>query len=238
MSVRLSLSAGASGAPWTAMRLARRWKGVAKPRRVPPWRPIGSVLLLVAGAIGSGAPYAQQAPPVVDGLAGQLLVATPEMRDPRFAETVIFMIKHDQSGAMGLVLNRPLGEVPVANLLEEFGIEGEAVGGDIRLHYGGPVEVGRGMVLHSSDYVGEGTVIVNDTVAFTAEREIVRAIAAGAGPRLSLITFGYAGWSPGQLEAEIANGGWITVPADEALVFGDDHEGKWRRAIARQSIEL
>lgn len=195
-------------------------------------------VLLVAGAMGSGAPYAQETPSEAKGLAGQLLVATPAMSDPRFVETVIFMVKHDASGAMGLVVNRPVGEIAMTDLLKELGIDDESADGEIRLHYGGPVDAGRGLVLHSADYMADETQVITDTVSLTAEREIVRAIANGAGPRLSIVTFGYAGWSAGQLEGEIERGGWIAVPADEALVFDDDYEGKWARAMDRLSIEL
>lgn len=195
-------------------------------------------VLLVAGVMGSGAPYAQETPSEAKSLAGQLLVATPAMSDPRFVETVIFMVKHDASGAMGLVVNRPVGEIAMIDLLKELGIDDESAGGEIRLHYGGPVDAGRGLVLHSADYMADETQVITDTVSLTAEREIVRAIANGSGPRLSIVTFGYAGWSAGQLEGEIERGGWIAVPADEALVFDDDYEGKWARAMDRLSIEL
>ncbi|MFQ5785259.1 MAG: YqgE/AlgH family protein [Alphaproteobacteria bacterium] len=173
-----------------------------------------------------------------ESLAGRLLVALPEMPDPRFAETVIYLVEHDSTGAMGLVINRPMGTLPLAELLKGLNIEGQAVGGDIRLYYGGPVENGQGFVLHSPDYVGKGTRVVPDGLALTADPEIVRDIAAGVGPKQSLFVFGYAGWSPGQLEAEIAEGGWITVPADDTLVFGGDNKHKWRDAMARRSINL
>ena len=195
-------------------------------------------VLLVAGVMGSGAPYAQETPSEAKSLAGQLLVATPAMSDPRFVETVIFMVKHDASGAMGLVVNRPVGEIAMTDLLKELGIDDESAAGEIRLHYGGPVDAGRGLVLHSADYMADETQVITDTVSLTAEREIVRAIANGSGPRLSIVTFGYAGWSAGQLEGEIERGGWIAVPADEALVFDDDYEGKWARAMDRLSVEL
>ncbi len=197
-----------------------------------------ALVLLVAGVMGSGAPFAQETPSEATGLAGQLLVATPAMSDPRFVETVIFMVKHDASGAMGLVVNRPVGEIAMTDLLKELGIDDESADGEIRLYYGGPVDAGRGLVLHSPDYVAEETQVITDKVSLTAEREIVRAIAHGDGPRLSLVTFGYAGWGAGQLEGEIKRGGWISVPADEALVFDDDYEGKWARAMDRLSIEL
>ncbi len=205
-------------------------------RRLGRWWPVAAVVALFAAPVAG--PWAEETAPVADGLSGMLLVATPKMPDPRFAETVIFMVKHDASGAMGLVLNRPMGEIPVASLLENLGIEGVSADGDIRLHYGGPVDLSRSMVLHSPDYVGDETLVVNGSVALTAEREIVRAIATGAGPRRSLVAFGYAGWGAGQLEAEIANGGWVSVPSDEALVFDDDYDAKWQRAIKRHAIDL
>lgn len=171
-------------------------------------------------------------------LAGQLLVATPEMPDPRFMRTVIFMVRHDAGGAMGLVLNRPMGEVPLARLLDPPGAGREEVSGKIRLHYGGPVERTRGVVLHTADYVGEDTEIIAGTVAVTRSRAVFRAIADGTGPRRSFLALGYSGWGAGQLEAEIAAGHWVAVPADEALVFDDDYDAKWSRAMARRRLTL
>ncbi len=190
--------------------------------------------MLVLGLPATGA----DAPPKTGVLTGQLLVATDELRDPRFVRTVVFMVRHDAGGAMGLVVNRPLGEVPLAALLERLGMEGKAVGGEMRVHYGGPVEATRGFVLHTSEYVTEGTQVVDDGIAITAQPEIFRAIGSGAGPRRALFALGYAGWAPGQLEAEIAGGAWITVPADEALVFDENSEKKWNRAMARRRIDL
>ena len=200
------------------------------------WRPVVAVLALVVAAAGT--PLAGESTRADNDLVGKLLVATPEMPDPRFAETVIFMVEHSTSGAMGLVLNRPMGEIPVASLLDELGIEGISADGEIRLHYGGPVALGTGLVLHSADYKGTDTLVVTDAVSLTAEREIVRAIATGDGPRRILVAFGYAGWAAGQLEAEIASGGWITVPSDDSLVFDDDYDAKWQRAMKRHAIDL
>lgn len=171
------------------------------------------------------------------GLAGQLLVATPEMPDPRFAKTVIYMIEHDTTGAMGLVVNQTMGEIPIGELLEGLGLDGDGARGSVLLHRGGPVNAASGLVLHSPDYVADGTVVVDQGLALTARPKIVEDIASGAGPRRSLVAFGYAGWAAGQLEAEIAAGAWITVPSDDALVFDDD-DGKWRRAMARWGIDL
>lgn len=172
--------------------------------------------------------------PKAEGLAGQLLVATPDMRDPRFSRTVIYVVHHDASGAMGLIVNRPFEEVPIALLLGRLGLEHESAGGSMRIHYGGPVEPGRVFVLHTADYRGEGTHVIADGIALTAPPGILRAIGAGAGPRRSLLFLSYSGWGPGQLEGELRAGAWIAVAADAALVFDDDYDSKWRRAIARR----
>jgi putative transcriptional regulator len=148
------------------------------------------------------------------------------------------MVHHDAGGAMGLVVNRPLGNAPLAALLEGLGIEGNGVKGGIRLHYGGPVEPRRGFVLHTTDYASESTRVVKDGIALTVGAEILRALGTNTGPRLSLVAFGYAGWAPGQLEGEIAAGAWVVVQSDEALVFDQDYEKKWARAMARRTINL
>ena len=171
-------------------------------------------------------------------LTGQFLVATDELQDPRFTRTVVYMLHHDAGGAMGLIVNRPLGDASLSDLLEHLGLEGKGVNGEILVHYGGPVEPERGFVLHTTDYKIEGTQVINDGIAITTQAEILRAIGAGKGPRRSLFAFGYAGWAPGQLEAEIKTGAWEIVPADEALVFDDNYEKKWERAMARRTINL
>ncbi len=163
-------------------------------------------------------------------LTGQLLVATPDTRYPRFKRTVIYMIKHDADGAMGLIVNRPLGREPMGTLMDRLGVENDGPADDITVHYGGPVEEGLGFVLHTSEYGLSGTVMVADDVAFTARIDVLRDIADGKGPRHSLLMFGYAGWGPGQLEGEFARGSWAVAPASEALVFDDKYETKWRRA--------
>ena len=199
----------------------------------------GAVLAVrLCVALGSGAVEAGDPAPASESVAGQLLVATRKMGDPRFAETVIYMVKHDASGAMGVVVNQPMGDISAAELLDQLGVDNQGVSGSIRLHYGGPVEARQGFVLHSADYVGDETLVVDGTVAMTRDREIIRDMASGAGPQRSLLAFGYAGWGAGQLESEFMTGAWITVPADEALVFDDDYDGKWRRAMARRAIEL
>lgn len=194
-----------------------------------------AVLLTVAGI---GARAAAQRPSPSGDLTGQLLVATPLMPDPRFMRTVIYMVRHDSGGAMGLVLNRPMVEIPLARMLEQLGIESKDASGTIRTHYGGPVERTRGFMLHTADYVGASTLLIKDGVAMTWQPEIWRAIADGTGPRRRLFILGHSGWAPGQLEAEMGAGNWIAVPADEALVFDEDYDGKWPRAMARRRLTL
>jgi putative transcriptional regulator len=171
-------------------------------------------------------------------LAGKFLVATDELQDPRFVRTVVYMVRHEAGGAMGLIVNRPLGDASISDLLERLGLEGKGVAGKILMHYGGPMEPGRGFVLHTTDYRIEGTQVVKDGIAITVQPEILGAIAAGTGPRRSLLALGYAGWAPGQLEAEIDAGAWVVVPADEALLFNENYEKKWERAMARRMIQL
>ncbi len=171
-------------------------------------------------------------------LAGQLLVATQKLGDPRFAHTVIYMVDHDAKGAMGLIVNRAYGVGPLDKLLKGFGIEDEDATGTIRLHYGGPVAPARGFILHSADYKGPGTRVVNKEMAITTKLEVLKAIAKGEGPKRSLFALGYAGWGPGQLEGEIARDDWVTAPADESLIFSDDLESTWDRAIKKAGVAL
>ncbi len=173
-----------------------------------------------------------------DFLTGNLLVAMPQMQDPRFARTVIYMCVHNEEGAMGLVVNRLVESVTFPELLEQLDIGPESKPDDIRVHFGGPVESGRGFVLHSADYKQGGTVIVNDTIALTATVDILKAIAKGAGPQRALLALGYAGWGPGQLDMEIQQNVWFHAPADEALIFDADLDSKWERAAAKIGIAL
>jgi len=203
-----------------------------------------SVLAMIVVALGLllGRPEAASqngsTPPSAGGLAGQFLVASEEMGDPRFVETVILIIHHDASGAMGIIVNRPLGEIPTAKLFEGMGLDGTGARGTVRLHYGGPVEPRQALTLHTTDYAVEGTLRVVGGVAVSGNPEILRAIGTGKGPKHYLIALGYAGWSPGQLEREMKAGGWFTIPADDALVFDENNEKKWERAKARRRIDL
>jgi putative transcriptional regulator len=170
-------------------------------------------------------------------LAGQLLIAMPGMRDPRFARSVVYMCAHNANGAMGLVINRVLETLTFSELLQQLGIESSRPTGQIRVHFGGPVETGRGFVLHSADYVHEGTLLVDDRIALTATVDILRAIAAGAGPKHHLLALGYAGWGPGQLDNETLANAWLHVEADDVLVFDPDLDTKWMRAMAKLGID-
>ncbi len=171
-------------------------------------------------------------------LTGQLRVAAPEMKDPRFSQAVILVVQHDARGALGLIVNRPFEEVPISLLLARLGQEHEGVRGSMRMHYGGPVEPGRIFVLHTADYRGEGTQVIADGIALSVRPDVLRAIGTGAGPRRALLALSYSGWAPGQLEAEIKAGGWVTLPADPALVFDDGARDRWERAFARRKVEL
>ena len=171
-------------------------------------------------------------------LAGQLLIAMPTMTDARFERTVIYMCAHTAEAAMGLVVNRLLAAVTFPDLLEQIGIAGPEVDDQIRVHFGGPVESGRGFVLHSADFQIDGTLVVDDGIALTASVDILKAIADGGGPQQRLLALGYAGWGPGQLETEIQANGWLHVHADTALVFDGDLDKKWERAMAKLGVQI
>lgn len=183
---------------------------------------------------------AQDGPAYLDG---QLLIAMPLMSDPRFARTVIYMCAHSEDGAMGLIINQPADSITFDDLLERLDIESAADGGEsdpgrLPIHFGGPVETGRGFVLHTSDYfAADSTLSIDDGVCLTATIEILRAIADGIGPDRAILALGYAGWSPGQLEREIHANGWLHCPADQDLVFETDTELKYERALAKIGID-
>ncbi len=165
-------------------------------------------------------------------LTAKLLIAMPGMGDPRFDRSLIFLCAYSGDGAMGLIVNKPAPDLAAADLLEQLGI---AVGpGTIRLpvHAGGPVEHGRGFVLHSADYGRPGTTMgIDGRFGMTATLEILEDIAKGAGPRRAILALGYAGWGPGQLEGEILRNGWLTCDASEDLVFATPDEEKWAAAL-------
>lgn len=203
-------------------------------------RSVGALLaLLVYASVAGDAALRPDRETAEESLAGQLLVATPELDDPNFRETVVYMVHHDHDGAMGLVINRVLGTGPLDRMLEGLGIapNGESKL-ELRVHYGGPVEPSRVFMLHSPDYHAADTLDVSDIAALTVSPGILEDMAAGRGPERSLFALGYAGWGPGQLENELAAGAWFVVEPDEALLFDEETETKWRRAFDRRGIDL
>ena len=171
-------------------------------------------------------------------LAGQLLVASSSMGDPRFAQTVIFMARHDKNGALGIVINKPVGERPLASLLETLGEKETGVEGSVRIFAGGPVQPEMGFVVHSADYRRAETIVVDARVAVTSTREILRDIAHKHGPQKSLLAFGYAGWGPGQLDGEMAQRAWFTAEEDVDLIFDLDRAKVWDEAMKRRTQDL
>ena len=178
-------------------------------------------------------------PTVTQGyLTGQLLVAMPSMADPRFERSVIYVCVHNEDGAMGLVINKLMESLTFNELLEQLEIAPARTDNEIRIHFGGPVETGRGFVLHSREYQQDGTVIMEEGVGLTATVDILRDIADGKGPRDHLLALGYAGWGPGQLDGEMQENAWLNVPPDEQLVFGGSLESKWERSLAKIGVDL
>jgi putative transcriptional regulator len=178
-------------------------------------------------------------------LDGQLLIAMPAMGDPRFARSVIYMCAHSPEGAMGIIINHRAPNIDFTELLEQLNIipEAERISlpsavDAMSVYLGGPVEVGRGFVLHSSDYYkADSTLPIDESVCLTATIDILRDIAKGSGPDKALLALGYAGWAPGQLENEIQANGWLHCPADLELIFDPHVDGKYTRALGKIGID-
>ncbi len=173
-----------------------------------------------------------------DYLDGQLLIAMPTMGDPRFERSVIFMCAHSDQGAMGLIVNKVAQEINFDDLVEQLDVAGSPQPRNIPVYVGGPVETGRGFVLHSTDFFSEGSTLkVNEEVGLTATVDILRAMATGQGPSRSLLALGYSGWAPGQLDQEIQSNGWLHTAFDSEIVFDADTDSKWERAVAKLGID-
>lgn len=171
-------------------------------------------------------------------LNGKLLIAMPGMGDPRFAQSVVFMCSHSDEGAMGLIVNKPTPDLLLDDLLEQLGIDKGNGARDIRVFFGGPVEHGRGFVLHSGDYSSDDTTMeIDEKFGMTATQDILEAMAHGAGPDTAILMLGYAGWEPGQIEGEIADNGWLVADASPELVFGPDSDGKWTAALKTLGVD-
>ena len=171
-------------------------------------------------------------------LTGKVLIAMPGMGDPWFAGSVVLVCAHGDDGAMGLIVNKPVHEMSMHDLFEQLSISQEDGPDKAPLFFGGPVETGRGFVLHTDEYhSGLSSLEVGAGFKMTATQDILEDIAAGRGPRSALVALGYSGWGPGQLEGEIAQNGWLIGDADEAMVFGTAPEGIWARALGALGID-
>ncbi|WP_022728789.1 YqgE/AlgH family protein [Fodinicurvata sediminis] len=171
-------------------------------------------------------------------LEGQLLVAMPGMSDPRFERSVIYLCAHSAEGAMGIVINQLVESLSFPDLLQQLSIDSSNADETIRVHFGGPVETGRGFVLHSSEYLQESSLRIREEVALTATVDILKDMANGQGPQHSLLAIGYAGWGPGQLDEELQANGWLTVDPDPDLIFQPDLEEKWNKAIGKLGFDV
>lgn len=172
-------------------------------------------------------------------LTGKYLVASPELSDPNFHHTVVYLVHHDTQGAMGLVINRQMAKGPVGKLLGAFGIEGDPGSqAQIKMHFGGPVDPGSSLVLHRNDYRNDTTTEIGDHLAVSSSDDVLADLAMDQGPNDSLLILGYAGWGADQLENEITSGSWYIIDADDQLLFDDDITTKWQRALALRGFEL
>jgi putative transcriptional regulator len=201
-----------------------------RPRRPPPRaRRAGEGARRVRPDLAAGSEWR---------LTGRLLVAMPGIGDPRFERAVILICAHDAEHAMGLAVNRPVGGLTIGAVLHRLKIESSISLPNDLVMMGGPVERGRGFVLHTDDYVSAGsTMPVTDAISLTATPDVLEAVAGhNSRPRRSLLALGYAGWAPGQLEQELVGSAWLACEADEEIVFGADHETKWARALAKIGV--
>ncbi|HUO02675.1 MAG TPA: YqgE/AlgH family protein [Rhizomicrobium sp.] len=175
----------------------------------------------------------------MQSLTGQLLIAMPQMEDPRFEHSVVYLFAHsEKDGAMGIIVNKTIGELTEEEVYEHLEIEPSVEAGRARpVHFGGPVGTELGFVLHSGDYRETGTAGLAHGFALTTSFDILRAMSKGKGPRQHILALGYAGWGPGQLEAEIQDNGWLLVEADTGLVFGPDDGSKWSQALAKLGVK-
>jgi putative transcriptional regulator len=189
--------------------------------------------------VAPGGPSGEERETASDGdLTGQLLISMPGMRDPRFERAVVFVCEHSEKGTMGLVINRPSEDVTFAELADHLDVELPDEPGEVDVHVGGPVEPGRGFVLHSADYDRSGaTLRVGGRFGMTATIDVLREIAEGAGPDRALLALGYAGWSPGQLEGEIAANCWLTADATLEIVFDREPAEKWGAALGTLGVD-
>lgn len=171
-------------------------------------------------------------------LAGSMLIAMPGMTDPRFAQSLVYLCDYSDKGAMGLIVNKPAPDMSFSELLEQLEIKPAVPTNDVEVYFGGPVETGRGFVLHSAEYTSDlRTLKVRNGMSLTPTLDILEDIAAGKGPRDVMMMLGYAGWGPGQLEGELAQNGWLTCDGSAELVFHTSAKLKWARALKGLGID-
>src|SRR5579859_1215324 len=188
----------------------------------------------------------RKGPPQRGYLDGQMLIAMPSMRDERFARTLIYICAHSSEGAMGIVVNQPAANIKFPDLLVQLDVISDSdliqlppSAGAVQVLKGGPVEPGRGFVLHSSDFfIENSTLPIDDGICLTATLDVLKAIAKGDGPGNALLALGYAGWGAGQLENEIQENGWLHCQADQELIFGPDIDGKYGKALRKLGIHV
>jgi putative transcriptional regulator len=167
-------------------------------------------------------------------LAGRFLVAAPSMPDERFQKSVVFICKHDDDGALGIIVNNKVEDLPLGQVYKQLGLEVSETAAERAVLFGGPVETSRGLVLHSADYKREGeTLLIDGGMALTASLEILKDMAGGSGPKEAWLALGHSGWAPGQLDREMQDNAWLVVDGDAALVFDADFAAKWQRALDR-----
>jgi len=167
-------------------------------------------------------------------LVGRFLVAAPSMPDERFQKSVVFICKHDDDGALGIIVNNKVEDLPLGQVYKQLGLEVSPAAAERAVLFGGPVETSRGLVLHSADYKREGeTLLIEGGMALTASLEILKDMAGGSGPKEAWLALGHSNWAPGQLDFEMQDNAWLVVDGDAALVFDADFAAKWQRALDR-----
>ena len=173
-----------------------------------------------------------------ESLTGKLLIAMPGMGDPRFDRSVVYLCDHSDKGAMGLIVNKPNPRLSFSDLLKQLEIDVSPRGPALKVHFGGPVEIGRGFVLHSPDYASAtSTLEIDDAFSMTATVDVIEDIANGAGPERAFFALGYSGWGPGQLESEIGQNGWLTCDATRDIVFAVEDAEKWMAALGELGVD-
>ncbi len=169
---------------------------------------------------------------------GQLLIATPALTDGCFTRSVIYLCQHNDEGAMGLIINQKLEKADAKKVLEQFSVKWPKTGKQLAVRFGGPVDMVRGFVLHSTDYTNPDTYLINESLALTSSVDILNDMAVGKGPQKGMLALGYTGWTSAQLEKEIEENSWFTAPATPEIIFDENDATKWERAAESVGVNL